>query len=217
MWEVDHKEGWVLKKWCFQTAVLEKTLESPLGNKEIQAVNSKGNQSWIFIGRTEAEAETPILWLPDAKSWPIGKDSDAEGGRRKGWQRMRWLNGITNSLDMSVSQLWEMVKDRETWHAAVHGITKSQTWLIYWTTTMPRQRRLPNIPQEPEIPLQSVTSLLSSSLCIKTIFNSLFDPIDQSVPRMWQFYFQNASCILCLSLSLITTTLIWPSLALNWL
>ena len=77
MWELDHKESWVLKNWCFWTVVLEKTLESPLDCKEIKLVNTKGNQSWIFIGRTDAAAETPILWPPDANSWFIGKDPDA--------------------------------------------------------------------------------------------------------------------------------------------
>ena len=83
MWELDHKEGWVLKTRCFQTVVLEKTLESPLNYKEIKLVNSKGNQPWIFIGRTDAEAETPILWPPDAKYWLTGKDPDAG----KDWRR----------------------------------------------------------------------------------------------------------------------------------
>ena len=95
-WELDHKEGWA-PNWCFWTVVLEKTLESPLDYKEIQAVHPKRNQSWIVIGSTDAEAETLILWLPDGKSWLIGKDPDAgkiEGGRRRGRQRMRWLNGI---------------------------------------------------------------------------------------------------------------------------
>ena len=86
MWELDHKESWVLKNWCFWTVVLEKTLESPLDYKEIKTVNPKGNQSWIFIGRTDAEAETPIIWPPDAKNWFIWKDPDAEkdGGQEKG-------------------------------------------------------------------------------------------------------------------------------------
>ena len=77
MWELDHKEGWAQKNWCFQIVVLKKTLESPLDCKEIKPVNSKGNQSWIFIGKTDAKAETPILWPPDAKNWLIGKDPDA--------------------------------------------------------------------------------------------------------------------------------------------
>ena len=77
MWELDHKENWALKNWCFQTGVLEKTLESPLDSKEIQPVNPKGNQPWIFIGRIEAEAEDPMLWPPDAKSWFVGTDPDA--------------------------------------------------------------------------------------------------------------------------------------------
>ena len=105
MWELDHKEGWAPKNWCFQTVVLEKTLGSPLDSKEIKPVNPKGNQPWIFSGRTDAEAKAPILWPPDAKSWLIGKDPDVgkiEGKRRKGRQRMRWLDDITNLMDMSL-------------------------------------------------------------------------------------------------------------------
>ena len=139
MWDLDYKESWAPKNWCFSIAVLEKTLESPLDCKEIQPVHPKGNQSWIFIGRTDAEAETPILWPADANNWLILILEKVEDRRRMGWQRMRLLDGITDSMDISLSKLQELVMDREAWCLPSMG---SQRVEHDWVTELNRTEML---------------------------------------------------------------------------
>ena len=145
MWELNYKESWVPKNWCLWTVVLEKTLESPLDCKEIQPIHPKGNQSSIFIGRTEAEAEAPILWSPDANNELIRKDPDAWKDwkqEERGGQRKRRLDGITDSMDMSLSKL----KDREAWLAAIHWVTKSRLWVTNMTVQLNNNNPLLELP-----------------------------------------------------------------------
>ena len=159
--------------------VLEKTLESLLNCKEIQPVHPEGNQPWIFIGWTDAKAETPILWPPDAKSWLIGKDPNAGKDWRE-QQRMRWLDSITNSRDANLSKL----QDRGAWRAGVHGVSKSQTWLSNWTTiNLAIDRRLGDC-----------SFIIRPGLLMTCFLNTVYF-VYSSLPTIKCYFYYDLSCL----------------------
>ena len=171
MWELDYKEDWAQKSWCFWTVVLEKTLEGPLDCKEIQTVHPKGYQSWVFIGRTDAEAETPILWPPDAgRDWRAGGEGDD-----RGWDG--WMASPTR-LDMSLSELRELVMDREAWCAVIHGVTKSRTQLSDWTDL--------NWIYDPKIPLLYIYPKKTKTLIQKDIDTLIFIAALFTITQIWK-------------------------------
>ena len=180
MWELDHKKGWAPKNWYFWTVVLEKTLESPLDCREIQPVHPKGDQSWVFTGGTDAEAETPILCPPDVKSWLIWKDPDAgkDGGQEeKGMTEDEMVGWHRQDNDMDLGRFRELMMDREAWRVAIHGVAKSWTRLSDWTELNWTELVFKCIIQQPVYEPSSwflflaITNKIAANICIQVFLH----------------------------------------------